>query len=84
MFLLFEVLIRERSDLVYIDYVLLMSNSRIQMLQLIEQFCDEANQGNLELAAEKTFLMLLTVKHPGWKIGFNKFKQVQSKIAAFH
>ena len=41
------------------------------MLQLVIQLHDIANNGYLKLAPKKPFFMLLTVKHPGYEIGFN-------------
>ena len=51
------------SALVFIDSIILISNYKQQMLQLIEQLHDIAYEGNLKLAAEKFQLLFLHASH---------------------
>ena len=53
-------LIHQGSALVYIDDILLMSNPKPHMLQLIKQLHDIAKGENLKLAAENSFFMRFT------------------------
>ena len=80
----FKDLIREGSALVYVDDILLMSFSKWHMLQLIEHLQNIANKKNLNLAAEKSCFLLLTVKCVGLEIDYNTIKPFESKNAAFH
>ena len=70
--------------LVYIDDVLLLSNSKEHMFQLIEQLLIISTKNNLKLVAEKSFFMLLKVKILGHEIGYNTNKPIHSKNAAIH
>ena len=83
MSLFFKDLNHQGSALVYLDDILLMSNSKPHLLQLFEQLHDIAKK-NLKLAPEKTFSVLLTLRSLGHEIGFNIIKPIQSKIAAIH
>ena len=78
----FKTLIKQGFALVYIDNILLFSDSKEQMFQLIEQFNIISTNNNLKLAPEKSFFMLLNVKFIGHEIGYNKIKPIHSKIAA--
>ena len=81
MSLFFEDLIRQGSALVYNDDILLMSNSKPHMLQLIKQLYDIAKKENVKKSPEKSFFILLTVKNLSHEIIFNTIKPIQSKIA---
>ena len=65
MSLVFKTLIRHEFALVFIDDILLKSNSEQHILQIIHRLCDIAGKRNLKLAPGKSLLMLLTVKHLG-------------------
>ena len=77
----FKTLIIEQGfALVYIDDILLLSDSKGQMFQLIEQVHVISTENNLKLAPEKSFFMLPTVKFLGHEIGYNTIKPIHSTI----
>ena len=80
----FKTLIEQGFALVYIDDILLLSDSKEHLFQLIEQLHINSTQNNLKLAPEKSFFMLLKVKFLGHEIGYNTIKPIHSKIAAIH
>ena len=80
----FKTLIEQGFALVYIDDILLLSDSKDHMFQLIEQLHLISTKHNLKLAPEKSFFMLLKVKFLGHEIGYNTVKPIHSKIAAIH
>ena len=80
----FETLIEQGFALVYIDDILLLSDSKEHMFQLIEQLHLISTKHNLKLAPEKSFFMLPKVKFLGHEIGYNTIKPIHSKIAAIH
>ena len=80
----FRTLIEQGFALVYIDDILLLSNSKEHMFQLIEQLHLISTKHNLKLAPEKSFFMLLKVKVLGHEIGYNTIKPIPSKVAAIH
>ena len=80
----FKTLIEQGFALVYIDDILLLSDSKEHMFQLIEQLHVISTKNNLKLAPEKSFFMLLKVKFLGHEIGYNTIKPIHSKIAAIH
>ena len=80
----FKTLKEQGVALVYIDVILLLSDSKEQLFQLIEQLHNISTKNNLKLAPEKFFFMLLKVKLLGHEIGYNTFKPIHSKIAAIH
>ena len=80
----FKTLIEQGFALVYIDDILLLSDSKEHMFQLIEQLHIISTKSNLKLAPEKSFFMLLKVKFLGHEIGYNTIKPIHSKIAAIH
>ena len=80
----FKTLIEQGFALVYIDDILLLSDSKEHMFQLIEQLHLISTKHNLKLAPEKSFFMLLKVKFLGHEIGYNTIKPIHSKIAAIH
>ena len=80
----FKTLIEQGFALVYIDDILLLSDSKEHMFQLIEQLHIIRTKNNLKLAPEKSFFMLLKVKILGHEIGYNTIKPIHSKIAAIH
>ena len=80
----FKTLIEQGFALVYIDDILLLSDSKEHMFQLIEQLHLISTKHNLKLAPEKSFSMLLKVKFLGHEIGYNTIKPIHSKIAAIH
>ena len=84
---LFKTLIEQGFALVYIDDILLLSDSKEHMFQLIEQLHIISTKNNLKLAPEKSFFMLLKVKFLGQGSGDNTIKPLPSKIsknAAIH
>ena len=80
----FKTLIEQGFALVYIDDILLLSDSKEHMFQLIEQLHLISTKHNLKLAPEKSFFILLKVKFLGHEIGYNTIKPINSKIAAIH
>ena len=80
----FRILIEQGFALVYIDDILLLSDSKEHMFQLIEQPHIITAKNNPKLAPEKSFFMLLKVKFLGHEIGYNTIKPIHSKIAAIH
>ena len=80
----FKTLIEQGFALVYIDDILLLSNSKEHMFQLLEQLHNISTKNNLKLAPEKSFFMLLKVKFLGHEIGYNTIKPIHSKISAIH
>ena len=80
----FKTLIEQGFALVYIDDILLLSDSKEHMYQLIEQLHIISTKNNLKLAPEKSFFMLLKVKFLGHEIGYITIKPIHSKIAAIH
>ena len=84
MFTFFKTLIEQGFALVYIDDILLLSDSKEHMFQLIEQLHIFSTKNNLKLATEKSFFMLLKVKFLGHEIGYKTIKPIHSKIAAIH
>ena len=79
-----STLIEQGFALVYIDDILLLSDSKEHMFQLIEQLHIISTKNNLKLATEKSFFMLLKVKFLGHKICYIKINPIHSKIAAIH
>ena len=69
MFTFFKTLVEQGFALVYIDDILLLSDSKEHMFQLIEQLHIISTKNNLTLAPEKSFFMLLKVKFIGHEIG---------------
>ena len=82
MSLFLKDLFRQGSALVYIEDILLMSNSKAHMMQLIEQLHDFANRQNLILSPENVSFMLLALEYLGHEIVVKTVKPTQSKIAA--
>ena len=80
----FKTLIEQGFAHVYIDDILLLSDSKEHVFQLIEQLHIISTKNNLKLAPEKSFFMLLKVKVLGHEIGFNTIKPIHSKIATIH
>ena len=80
----FKTLIEQGFALVYIDDILLLSDTKEHMFQLIEQLHIISKKNNLKLAPEKSFFMLLKVKFLGHEIVYNTIKPIHSKIAAIH
>ena len=62
---LFKTLIEQGFALVYINNVLLLSDSKEHMFQLIEQLHIISTKIILKLAPEKSFFMLVKVKFLG-------------------
>ena len=80
----FKTLIDQSFTFVYIEDILLLSNSKEHMFQLIEQLHFIGKKRNLKLAPEKSIFMLLKVKFLGHEIGYNTIKPIHSKAAAIH
>ena len=64
----FKTLIKQGFALVDIDDILLLSNSKKHMFQLIEQLHIISTKNNPKLAPKKSFFMLLKVKFLGHEI----------------
>ena len=82
MYNFFRKLIDQGSALVYIDDILLLSNTKEHMIELIEQLHQICQTNNLKMAPEKSFFMLLTVKFLGHEIGNQVIRPLQSKVEA--
>ena len=80
----FKTLIEQGFALVYIDGILLLSNSKEHMFHLIEQLHCISTKHNLRLAPENSFFMLLKIKFLGYEIGYNTIKPIHSIFAAIH
>ena len=80
----FRKLMKQGFALVYIDDILLLSNSKEHLFQLIEQLHLISTKHNLKLAPEKSFFMLFKIKFLGHEIGYNTIKPIHSKFAAIH
>ena len=80
----FKTLIKQGFALVYIDDILLLSDSKELMFQHIEQLHIISTKNNLQLAPEKSFFLLLKVKFLGHEIGYNTIKPIHSKIAVIN
>ena len=78
----FPTLVEQGFALVYIYDILLLSNSKDHMFQLIEQLHIISTKNNTKLAPEKSFFMLFKVKFLGHEIVYNTIKPIHSKIAA--
>ena len=81
---IFKTRIEQGLALVNIDVILLLSNSKEHMFQLIEQLHIIRAKNNLKLAPQKFFFMLLKVKFLGHEIGYNTIKPISSKTAVIH
>ena len=80
----FKTLIEKGFALVHIDDILILSNSKKHMFQIIEQLHIIGTKNHLKLAPEKSFFMILKVKILGHEIGYNTIKPKHSKVAAVH
>ena len=80
----FKTLIEQGFVLVYIDDILLLSDSKEHMIQLIEQLHIISTKNNLKLASEKSFFMLLKVKFLGHEVGYNPIEPFLSETATIH
>ena len=76
----FKTLIEQGFALVYIDDILLLSDSKEHMFQLIEQLHIICTKNNLTLVPEKFFFMLLEVKVVRHETGYNTVKPIYSAI----
>ena len=77
----FKTLMEQGFALVYIDDILLLSDSKEHLFQLIEQLYIISTKNNLKLAPEKSFFMLLKVKFLGHENGYNTNKPIHSNAA---
>ena len=75
----FKTLIEQGFALVYINDIILLSDSKDHMFQLIEQLHIISTKNNVILAPGKSFFMLLKVKLLGHEIGYNTIKPIHSK-----
>ena len=80
----FKTLIEQGFALVYIDDIILLSDSKEHMFQLIEQLHIISTKNNVILAPGKSFFMLLKVKLLGHEIGYKTIKPIHSKKTAIH
>ena len=74
----FKTPIEQGFALVYIDNILLLSDSEEHMFQQLHII---STKNNLKLAPEKSFFMLLKVKFLGHEIGYKKIKPMHSEIS---
>ena len=77
----FKILIKQGFALVFIDEILLLSNTREHMFLLIGQLHIISTKNNLQFAPEKPFFMFLKVKFLEYKVGYYTIKPIRSKIA---
>ena len=79
----FKTLLEQGFGLVCIDAILLLSNSKEHMFQLIEQLHIVSTKHKLKLAPQKSFFMLLKAKFLGHEICYNTIKPIhlQSSFA---
>ena len=77
-------LLKQGFALNYIDDILLLSNSKEHMFQLIEQLHVISTKNNLKLAPKKSFFMILKGNSLGHEIDYNTIKPIYSKIEAIH
>ena len=80
----FKTPIEQGFALVYIDDILLLSDSKEHMFQLIEQLHIISTKNNSKLAPEKLFFILLQIKFLRHEIGYKTIKPIHSKIAGIH
>ena len=80
----FTTLIEQCFAVVYINYFLLLSNSKEHMFHRIEQVHIISTKNILKLAPEKSVFMLLKDKFLGNEIGYITIKPLLSKISAIH
>ena len=80
----FKTLIEQGFALVYIADILLPSNSKEHMFQLIEELHLMTTKHNLKLDPWKIIFMLLKVIFCGHEIGYNTIKPIHSKVEAIH
>ena len=84
MSLSFKNLIRQRSALVYVDDILLISNSERYMLQLMEQLHDAAKKGYPKITPEKIFFLPLSLKNIFvMKLAVIQLKYLNPKLVQF-
>ena len=79
----FKTLIEQGFALVYIDDILLLSNSEEHMFQLIEQHHAISTNHNLKLDPEKSFSMLPKVKFLDMKLVITQFNLCTQKLMHF-
>ena len=79
----FKTLIEQGFALVYIDDILLSSDSKEHMFQLIEQLHIMSTKNNPKLAPKKSFFVLLKVKYLGNGIGYNTKKTNSLKNCSY-
>ena len=79
-----KTLIDQGFTLVYIDDLLILSNSKEHMFQLIAQLRFISTKHNLKLAPEKSYFMLFKVKFLGHEVGYNTVKPLHSKVGAIY
>ena len=84
MSIIVRTLFEQGFALVYIDDILLLSNSKEHMFQRIEQLHIISTKYNLILAPENSFFMLLNVKFLGHEMSYNTIQPIHSKTAAIH
>ena len=80
----FQTLIEQGFALIYIEDILLLSDSKEHKFQLIEQLHIISTKNNLKLAPEKPFFVLLKVKFLGNEFGYSTIEPIHSKTAAVH
>ena len=79
----FKTLVEQGFALDYIDDILLLSDSKENMFQLIEQLQIISTKHNPKLAPEKSFFTLLKVKLLGHEIGYKTIKTIIQKLQLF-
>ena len=79
----FRTLIEQGFALVYIDDILLLSDSKEHMFQLIEQLHITSTKNNLKLAREKSLSCFLRVNSLDMKLATIQLNQFSSKLQLF-
>ena len=79
----FKTLIEQSFALVYIDDILLLSDSKEHMFQLIEQLHIISTKNNLKLAPEKSFLYFLKSNSLDIKLVTIQLNQSIQKLQLF-
>ena len=84
MYSFFQKLIDLGFALVFIDDILLLAHTKTHMLDLLEQLHPICISNDHEVAPEKSFLLLRTVKFLGHEIDNNAIKPISSKVDGIH
>jgi hypothetical protein len=78
----FKSLIQRKDALAYLDDLLLMSDTKDYMFQIIDEFHDLLRQSGMKAAPDKTEFFLRKVKYLGHMISGQGISPVESRIKA--